>query len=64
VVHLAYDDGVEIEVLDDGVGGSPNAGNGIIGMRERATAVGGSVDVGPRRGGGFRVAAHLPAGQP
>jgi signal transduction histidine kinase len=59
-VRVAYDDGVDIEVLDDGVGGSPAAGNGILGMRERATSVGGTVDVGPRRAGGFRVAAHLP----
>jgi signal transduction histidine kinase len=59
-VRVAYDDGVDVEVLDDGVGGSPDAGNGILGMRERASAVGGFVDAGPRRGGGFRVAAHLP----
>ncbi len=63
-VRLGYDDGVTIEVLDDGVGGSPNAGNGIRGMRERAVALGGSVDAGPQIGGGFRIAAHLPARQP
>ncbi len=62
-VRLAYDDGVDIEVLDDGVGGSPAPGNGIVGMRERATAIGGSLDAAPRRGGGFRVAAHLPVRQ-
>jgi signal transduction histidine kinase len=59
-VHLEYDDGVTIEVVDDGVGGSPDAGNGIVGMRERAIALGGSVTAGPRPGGGFLVAAHLP----
>jgi signal transduction histidine kinase len=62
-VRVGYHDGVDIEVLDDGVGGSPDAGNGIVGMRERAMTVGGSVEAGPRRGGGFRVAAHLPARQ-
>jgi signal transduction histidine kinase len=61
-VRLEYSDGVNIEVLDDGVGGSTEAGNGIVGMRERAGALGGSVVAGPRRGGGFRVAAHLPDG--
>jgi len=35
-------------------------GNGIIGMRERASALGGTVDAGPVPGGGFRVVAHLP----
>jgi hypothetical protein len=29
-------------------------------MRERATAAGGTIDIGPRPEGGFRVAAHLP----
>ncbi len=61
-VRLEYSDGVNIEVLDDGVGSSTEAGNGIVGMRERAGALGGSVVAGPRRGGGFRVAAHLPDG--
>jgi len=59
-VHLEYADGVTIEVLDDGVGGSPSAGNGIVGMRERAMALGGSVIAEPQPGGGFLVAAHLP----
>lgn len=35
-------------------------GNGIIGMRERATAVDGTLSVGPTRDGGWRVAARLP----
>jgi signal transduction histidine kinase len=40
----------------DGAGG----GNGIPGMRERAGALGGSLDAGPRADGGFRVCARLP----
>jgi signal transduction histidine kinase len=35
-------------------------GNGIPGMRERAAALGGELDAGPRPGGGFRVHASLP----
>jgi len=49
-----------IEVVDDGVGGDATPGNGIAGMRERAAALGGTVEAGPREGGGFRVVAHLP----
>jgi signal transduction histidine kinase len=36
------------------------AGNGIPGMRERALALGGHLDAGPRPGGGFLVSARLP----
>lgn len=63
-VRLGYAHGLTVEVIDDGVGGSAHPGNGIGGMRERAAALGGTVDAGPRPGGGFRVAAHLPDGQP
>lgn len=40
---------------------SPSGGNGIIGMRERAHALGGALTAGPRPSGGFRVAARLPS---
>ncbi len=49
-----------VEVVDDGRGGVPKAGNGLTGMRERTAAVGGSLDAGPRPEGGFRVHATLP----
>ncbi|NYE36132.1 signal transduction histidine kinase [Nocardioides cavernae] len=35
-------------------------GHGLVGMRERVRLVGGTLDVGPRPDGGFRVAASLP----
>jgi signal transduction histidine kinase len=38
------------------------SGHGIVGMRERALLLGGTLDARPRPGGGFRVVAHLPTG--
>ena len=60
-------DGLDIEVCDDGHtlatnGASPGAGSGIVGMRERASALGGRLQAGPRPGGGFAVRAHFPLG--
>jgi signal transduction histidine kinase len=54
-----------VEVTDDGCGNgaSSGGGNGLPGMRERTAAVGGSLQAGPRPGGGFRVRATLPLGR-
>jgi signal transduction histidine kinase len=46
--------GVDPTVRGDG------SGQGIPGMRERAAALGGSLEAGPVPGGGFRVHATLP----
>jgi signal transduction histidine kinase len=43
--------------------GIGDTGNGIIGMRERAAAVGGELRAGPRPDGSWRVAARLPRGE-
>jgi len=55
---------VEITVLDDGAGGDDGpedgGGHGLLGMRERVTALAGTLTAGPRYGGGFRVHAILP----
>ncbi|MEE1767349.1 histidine kinase [Streptomyces sp. JV185] len=53
----------EITVIDNGSGGGGDGaggGHGLLGMRERVTALGGTLTAGPRYGGGFRVHAILP----
>ena len=53
-----------VEVTDDGHASAEVNGNdqgrGLIGMRERAAAYGGDVEVGRNGSGGFRVAVKLP----
>lgn len=51
---------VLVEIEDDGTGAPGAPGNGILGMGERARALGGSLATGPRPEGGFRVSARLP----
>ena len=65
-ITVRHADGrVVVEVTDDGRArpGDRNgngSGKGILGMRERARALGGSLEAGPRPEGGFRVVASLP----
>ncbi|WP_128557272.1 sensor histidine kinase [Streptomyces triticagri] len=55
---------LSVSVHDDGGTGAPEPagapGYGLVGMRERARSVGGTLDAGPRDGGGFSVRAVLP----
>jgi signal transduction histidine kinase len=59
-----HSDQLDITVDDDGRGVSTmmgeQSGFGLVGMRERATVLGGELTAGPRPGGGFRVHATLP----
>jgi len=71
-VHLHYTpDALSVQVDDDGAGTgtstgprSAGPGLGLIGMRERVTALGGRLHAGPRDDGGFQVRAELPARAP
>jgi signal transduction histidine kinase len=53
---------LEVSVTDDGRGrvAAGAGGHGLIGIRERATACGGSATAGPGPDGGFVVRARLP----
>jgi signal transduction histidine kinase len=65
-VYLLYTpETLTIQVDDDGkdTGSGPRTagpGLGLIGMRERVTALGGQLHAGPRDGGGFQVRAEFP----
>ncbi|MGF2949731.1 sensor histidine kinase [Microbacterium alcoholitolerans] len=61
-VRLRYEsDSVELEVVNSGRAvTAPRAGLGQLGMRERALASGGSIELQPRPQGGFRVRASIP----
>ncbi|MFJ4788694.1 sensor histidine kinase [Streptomyces sp. NPDC088794] len=62
---------LRVSVRDDGTGGDAGSGGGagpsdggpgfgLVGMRERARSVGGTLDAGPGPAGGFEVTATLP----
>jgi signal transduction histidine kinase len=76
LLHLAYrPDALALEIRNDAalravpvlVASGERAaggGHGLVGMRERATMLGGSLDAGPAQDGGFWVTAVLPVSPP
>jgi len=66
VVDIDYaPDGIDIVIDDDGAGlvalRPATTGHGLLGMRERVAAAGGTLEVGPRQTGpGWRVHARFP----
>jgi signal transduction histidine kinase len=65
-VELRYErDTLHLEVRDQGPGHAVETdGHGLVGMRERAAMLGGTLDAGPAEGGGFAVRADLPIREP
>ena len=61
-ICLSLDDGLTVEICDDGVGiaAEQHTGVGLRSMDERATELGGTCTVEPRASGGTRVLARLP----
>jgi two-component system, NarL family, sensor histidine kinase DesK len=64
-IDVRHADGLAtVEIRDDGQGHPaahpPSGGHGLRGLAERATAAGGTLDAGPRPGGGYRLAVSLP----
>lgn len=63
---VVADDSVRLTVRDDGetsrAGARGHTGFGLVGMKERASLLGGTLEAGPSPSGGWQVEAVLPRG--
>jgi signal transduction histidine kinase len=60
-VRVLVDDGMlRLAVRDDGIGGADPKGHGLVGIADRATALGGRLEIESPAGGGTLVVATLP----
>jgi signal transduction histidine kinase len=60
-VSASVEDGMlYVAVRDDGIGGADPHGHGLVGMGDRAAALGGRLEIDSPPGGGTLVAATLP----
>jgi signal transduction histidine kinase len=68
VVHVGVQAGdhvLRIAVRDDGVGGAdPARGSGLLGLKDRAEAIGGAISLQSPRGSGTSLQVELPLGAP
>jgi signal transduction histidine kinase len=64
LLHFGAEE-LEIDVEDDGTGPAGSGGGvGLVGLAERAAAVGGALQAGAGAEGGFRLHARLPLDRP
>ena len=56
------DEGIELEINDDGVGGAdPQRGTGLIGLKDRVDTLGGTISFASAAGAGTTIRVKLPA---
>ena len=52
---------LRLSIVDDGVGGAdPREGSGLIGLKDRVEALGGTIEVASPPGGGTRLDVQIP----
>ena len=61
-VRVRYGDDLGLDIRDDGraLTGESSGGSGLIGMRERVSLLGGTIEAGPSASGGYVVSARIP----